>query len=75
MVCQLQIGLAPGGAYDNRLCSVLLSELHPERCCWRIADMMWTGSGRLPITEACGPTSRQNGIAKKQFAPISVSGA
>jgi hypothetical protein len=58
-----------GEAHDNQLCAVLLNgNCDHKRCYWRIAAMMLTGSGRLPVTKAHGQTSRPSGIAKRQSA-------
>src|SRR5450631_2356518 len=39
----VQLGLTPGEAHDNRLCSVLLAGCIHDRCCWQIEDMTLTG--------------------------------
>jgi transposase len=60
----VQIGLTPGEAHDNRLCSVLLSELSPRTMLLADRGMMRTGSGRLPVSKARRPTSRRNETAR-----------
>ena len=62
------LGLTPGEAHDTRLCSVLLTGLHQEQCCWQIADMTPTGSGTSPARTARGQTSRPNEIARSRSA-------
>ena len=68
----VHLALTPGEAHDNRLCSVLLSALLPERCCSRIAATTRTGSGSLPASKEHGRTFRRNEIAKTRSASVRI---
>ena len=70
----VRLGLTPGEAHDNRLCSVLLAaNCNPERCCSQIADMMPTGSGSSRASKVRGQTSHRNEIAKTRSASALTS--
>src|SRR3982074_2260134 len=70
----VRLGLTPGEAHDNRLCSVLLADCARKRLCWRIVATMPTGSGSSSATRVLGPTSRRRKIARtpSTSAPIST---
>ena len=70
----VRLGLTPGEAHDNRLCSVLLTRIaSSEQCCWPIADMTRTGSGSLPVNKVRGQTSRRNEIGSSRSASAPTS--
>jgi transposase len=68
----VHLALTPGEAHDNRLCSVLLSALLPQRCCSRIVATTRTGSGSLLANKEHGPTFHRNGIAKTRSASARI---
>jgi transposase len=64
----VRLGLTAGEAHDNRLCSVLLSGLHPRTMLLadRGYDADWIRTS--PVSKARGQTSRRNAIARNQSA-------
>ena len=64
----VHLGLTPGEAHDNRLCSVLLGALPPQTMLLadRGYDANWIRS--LPANKAPGPIFHRSAIAKTQSA-------
>ena len=68
----VHLALTPGEAHDNRLCSVLLSALLPQRCYSRIAATTPTGSGSLLASKELGRTFRRSEIEKTRSASARI---
>ena len=69
----VQLGLTPGEAHDNRLCSVLLSELSPRIMLLadRGYDADWIRA--LASEQGAWQTSRRNEIVRRQSASVRIS--
>ena len=68
----VHLALTPGEAHDNRLCSVLLGALLPQRCYSRIVDTTRTGLGSLFVSKERGLTFHRNEIAKLPSASAHI---
>ena len=69
----VQLGLTPGEAHDNRLCSVLLNESSPRTMLLadRGYDADWIRGSS--VSKGRGQTSRPNEIVRRQSASAHIS--
>jgi hypothetical protein len=72
----VQLGLTPGEAHDNRLCSELLAGLRPRTMLLADRDMTPNGSEISPASRARGRTSAEaNWQGANLLQPISLPSA